>query len=362
MMILAAVLVGLLVAFSFGLQFDVLGNHKRGYERHLLSGRLSPSKFNIDDGVPSYPNCTTTRCWEAYATSRQQAAWIAAAAATTGSWSAATATASSVHTTVGKNHQSRYAKVVADPHTYSAVVYAPPLTAATPTGQPLRRRLPLLVILHGAGTNDRDVWTELTDAGGEHAGLAPSLLANNVAPAVLADNFITVAPHVGESKRSFYEEPRSKLLQFVDWICSPAGQQLILGDESMVTIDCSRIFLFGFSDGATVTMELATTRRFRAIAIAAYGYLGRALPDRALSLLRDIPVWVFHSADDVIFPVAYSDRLVRSLRSVSTTRDRIRYTCYDHDQEGFSGSVRGHSTGITASKLPELYEWMLSIP
>ena len=30
-------------------------------------------------------------------------------------------------------------------------------------------------------------------------------------------------------------------------------------------------------------------------------------------------------------------------------------------QEGFTGDVRGHSTGITASKDPEVYAWLLGI-
>ena len=190
---------------------------------------------------------------------------------------------------------------------------------------------------------------------GEHAGLAPSLLATNRAPTELADNFVVVAPYVGDGKHSFYPEPRSKLLRFVQWVLSSESPPAL-----RERIDPNRIFLFGFSDGATVAVELATTRRFRAVAIAAYGFSGTSLPARALALLQDIPFWVFHSADDVIFPVAYSDRLVQSLQSVSTDSSIVRYTRYDRDQEGFTGSVRGHSTGITASRLPELYNWMLS--
>jgi len=70
---------------------------------------------------------------------------------------------------------------------------------------------------------------------------------------------------------------------------------------------------------------------------------------------------VFHSADDVIYPVACADRLVRSLRSVGSNKETVRYSRFDRDQEGFSGAVRGHSTGITASKDPEVYEWLLSL-
>lgn len=31
-------------------------------------------------------------------------------------------------------------------------------------------------------------------------------------------------------------------------------------------------------------------------------------------------------------------------------------------QEGFTGSVRGHSTGITASRTPEVFKWLLELP
>lgn len=95
--------------------------------------------------------------------------------------------------------------------------------------------------------------------------------------------------------------------------------------------------------------------------IAAYGFTG-TLPELALKRLVGIPFWVFHSADDVIFPVACSDRLVESLRRLPCHKDKIRYTRYAQDQEGFTGSVRGHSTGITASKETGIYQWMLSIP
>lgn len=32
------------------------------------------------------------------------------------------------------------------------------------------------------------------------------------------------------------------------------------------------------------------------------------------------------------------------------------------DQEGFTGRVQGHSTGITASRSAEVYEWLLAQP
>lgn len=234
---------------------------------------------------------------------------------------------------------------VADPDTYSALSYSP---AAEVGGA----KLPLIVVLPGAGRNDRDAW-DLADSNGEHRGLAPSLLASGRAPPELARNFAVVTPYAA-GRRSFYEEPRRRILQFVDWVCSEQGRRAGCPD-----VDPSRIFLFGFSDGATLGVELATSGRFRGGVFAAYGFTGE-LPALALERLRDLPIWVFHCADDVIFPVACSDRLVKSLKRVST-KDVVRYTRYDKDQEGFTGSVRGHSSGITASKQSEIYSWMLSL-
>ena len=70
------------------------------------------------------------------------------------------------------------------------------------------------------------------------------------------------------------------------------------------------------------------------------------------------------SADDVIFSVANSDTLVRALRKINQEQyeGAVRYTRLDRDQEGFAGTaVQGHSTGITASKSPEVYRWLLSV-
>jgi predicted peptidase len=234
--------------------------------------------------------------------------------------------------------------VVSDPNTYSAVTYKPEGVNERPK--------PLLVVLHGAGVNNEDAWA-LTNPKGEHAGLIPSLIASNKAPPELTENFVVVAPY-SQGKRSFYEEPRKKILDFVRWFCSEAGRT-----SGCPPCDTDHIYLFGFSDGATVAVELATTKMFRAVVIAAYGFSG-TLPDLALERLREVPFWVFHSQDDVIFPVKYSDKLVASL-SKRGNSSMIRYTRYERDQEGFTGDVKGHSVGITASKSADLYSWMLSI-
>jgi len=236
---------------------------------------------------------------------------------------------------------------ITDPETYSALAYSPPTTQAQEEA-----RVPLIVVLHGAGINSGTA-SDLADPKGEHAGLIPSLLASGNAPKELSERFAVLAPY-SQGKTSFYEEPRTKLLKFVQWALSDAGRQ-----AGCPVVDPSRVFLFGFSDGATVGVELLTTRKFRGGVFAAYGFTGE-LPKKARERLSDQPVWVFHSKDDVIFPVKCSDNLVKALRAAGT-KDVVRYTRFDRDQEGFTGRVKGHSTGITASKDPEIYTWMLSL-
>lgn len=237
---------------------------------------------------------------------------------------------------------------------------------------------PLIVVLHGAGRNDLDIRKDLADPNGEHAGLIPSLIASGQAPPVLLENFAVLAPY-SQGRPSFYQDSRSQLLNFIEWAIKKNNDNSSSSSSGGIPhFDPNRIFLFGFSDGATVAVELMTTRRFAGAVICSYGYTGGALPSKAVERLADLPMWVFHSADDVIFNVSNSDRLVQQLRKsaadATTTRQKdddnddddtavlIRYNRYHQDPEQLPPRVRGHSMGITASKLPEVYDWMLQQP
>jgi len=203
-------------------------------------------------------------------------------------------------------------------------------------------------VLHGAGQNTLPL-SNLASATGEHAGLPPSLIAAsgplNACPREILESFAVVAPY-SQNKASFYEDPRSSLLSFISYA------------QKELNADPLNTFLLGFSDGATVSLELATTKRFRAVVLCSPGFSG-SLPPAAVDLLQNTPFWVFHCADDVIFNPSNTDRLVKSLRSVGDSR-RVKYTRFQSDPEDLPARVRGHSTGITASKNPETYRWLLS--
>lgn len=178
---------------------------------------------------------------------------------------------------------------VKDPETYSGLVYQP-LGAQDPDR---KSKYPILFVLHGAGKNTEDVWN-LANIKGEHSGLIPSLIADNIAPNELYKNFIVVAPY-SQDKASFYDEPRSKLLQYMRFVINEDGG----GKQGVVTdsLDLDRKFLFGFSDGATLGVELMTTRKFQGGIFCAYGFTG-TLPSLALERLKGLPMWIYHSADD----------------------------------------------------------------
>jgi predicted peptidase len=256
------------------------------------------------------------------------------------------------HTTnVNSNTIDFPLKVVTDPQTYSALAYAPPNN---------NKNTPLILVLHGAGINDKDILRDLADPYGEHAGLIPSLIASHTAPSNLLNNFCVLAPY-SYGKSSFYEEPRKNILDFVDWAIRNQNTE----DTLPLQFDPNRIIIFGFSDGATVAVELLTTGRFSKGVICSYGYSGKSLPSTALDRLSNIPTWVFHSQDDVIFDVHNSDRLVQQLEMVNNNnininnRNFVQYSRYDRDPENLPPRVKGHSMGITASKSSDLYDWMI---
>eukprot|EP00984_Skeletonema_dohrnii_P021235 scaffold10548_cov110-Skeletonema_dohrnii-CCMP3373.AAC.4 len=217
---------------------------------------------------------------------------------------------------------------IQDPNSYSAVVYIPKATEGKE--QAKQTSLPLLVVLHGAGVNEHSALYEFTTPGGDHTNLPPYLLSTQQAPPSLSENFVVVAPYVGQGKRSLYDEPRSKILSFIKW-CNTYIESQTFDDGTNISINRQKVSLFGFSEGATLAVELATTRQFQGVVTASYGFTG-PLPKMAIERLQGIPIWAFHFKGDDIYDVQCSDRLVESLLSyeggldVFAVGDIIKYT------------------------------------
>ena len=265
---------------------------------------------------------------------------------------------------------------ISDPNSYSALVYIP--SESTPSSTTvIQNKLPVLLVLHGAAKNELPIWN-LANSEGEHSFLplgvlASSFLSTNdsmssrevIAPSLLSEGFVVVTPY-SYGKRSFYEEPRSKILQFVNYITSfSSSSSNVLNDTTdtnssqtralLKRIDPTRIFLFGFSDGATLGIELLTTQKFKAGVFCSYGFTG-VLPKLALERLANLPIWIFHAVDDEIFPVSCSDRLVNSLQSVNDEMKKKEIVRYSKLEKG------GHvMPAVVASRSSEVFEWLSSL-
>jgi len=132
----------------------------------------------------------------------------------------------------------------------------------------------------------------------------------------------------------------------------PRGQWWSVDDlDALITeiceryrVDNNRIYVTGLSMGGYGTWSLAQKfpHRFAAIAPICGG------GDPALaSVIKDLPVWVFHGAKDKSVPIARSQEMVDALKKVDA---KVKFTIYpeaEHD-----------SWTITYSN-PELYKWFL---
>ena len=255
---------------------------------------------------------------------------------------------------------------IEDPDTYTAVTYIP---TKIDSQHIERKTLPLIVVLHGAGNNQNSALYEFTNLGsstsppGDHTQLPLALISNNQAPASLTENFVVVAPYVGKGNRgSLYDEPRAKIISFVKWF------RKWLEEEHSITVDAKHMSLFGFSEGATLAVELATTRLFNALVLASYGFTG-TLPKLALERLNGIPVWVFHSIGDDVYDIECSKRLVDSLityqggTDVFDVGDAVKFTKLkpmEKIEGDASNKGREHvRSALIASRSDEVFAWLL---
>lgn len=110
-------------------------------------------------------------------------------------------------------------------------------------------------------------------------------------------------------------------------------------------VDRSRVYLTGLSMGGFGTWALAAIHPERFAAIAPI--CGGGDPQWA-SALKDMPVWVFHGAQDDVVPLIRSEEMVRALEQAG---GQVRFTIYPE---------LGHDAWTVTYQNPELYAWFLS--
>ena len=109
-------------------------------------------------------------------------------------------------------------------------------------------------------------------------------------------------------------------------------------------VDPDRVYLTGLSMGGYGTWSLAMTYPELFAAIAPI--CGGGMPEWVF-LLKDMPVWAFHGAEDPAVPVERGQRMVDALRAAGGD---VRFTVYPGC---------GHDSWTQTYEDPQLYEWFL---
>lgn len=141
--------------------------------------------------------------------------------------------------------------------------------------------------------------------------------------------FIVVAP----------QTPRGTL-----WTDTDALIALLDDVSARYAVDAQRIYLTGHSMGGNGTWYLAYKHPDRFAAIAP---MSAPANTWWWTRLVEMPVWVFHGAQDEIVPIRESEDMVRALREGGN--ERVRFTALP-DQ--------GHSL-LRLYESRELYDWFL---
>lgn len=182
------------------------------------------------------------------------------------------------------------------------------------------QKFPLVIFLHGAGERGDDL--EKVKMHGP-----PKLIKNGQ-----KFPFILIAPQCPEGRRWTHYLLELSLL--IDEI------------QSNYSVDEKRIYLTGLSMGGNGTWALAmyNPEKFAAIAPIC-GWTD----DFEVCKLKNLPIWVFHGAKDLVVPIENSEKIVQALKNCGS--DKIKFTIYPEAT---------HDSWTETYNNPEFYEWLLS--
>lgn len=182
-----------------------------------------------------------------------------------------------------------------------------------------KKKWPLILFLHGAGECGDDI----------------EIVKRNGIPKIVEYNsdfpFIAVSPQCPE--HSYWEYHMIELKGLIDEI------------KSNYNVDESRVYLTGLSMGGYGALSLGVQypEEFAAVVPICGGLYD---PNEA-ETLKDIPIWIFHGAEDDIVPIEESQNVVDVLRRCG---GNVNFTVYED---------AGHDSWSETYDNPRLYEWLL---
>ena len=188
------------------------------------------------------------------------------------------------------------------------------------------KKYPLVIFLHGMGERGNDL-KKLTVHG------IPKLIEEKHA---ILDNyeFIAVSPQC----------PDGYMWTMLD----EALMNLVKHCIENLSVDTSRIYLTGLSMGGFGSWHLAykNPHVFVAVAPICGGLRGDESED--LSVIRHLPLWVFHGAKDTVVPLLTSAEPVAKLNELGAD---VKFTVYP-DLE--------HDSWTVTYENPNFYKWLFS--
>jgi predicted peptidase len=113
-------------------------------------------------------------------------------------------------------------------------------------------------------------------------------------------------------------------------------------------IDTDRIYVGGCSNGGYMTLKLVLLYPdyFAAAFPSALAYHSEFLSDEQIKSIKDVPMWLIHSADD---PVTVADKTAVPVykRLIEAGASDVHFSFYDHvvDITGFFGGENYHYSG-----------------
>lgn len=213
------------------------------------------------------------------------------------------------------------------PLSLTHLIRAPVVSGDTPA--------PLLVLLHGVGSNERDLFDLADDLDGRFFVVsvrAPNALGPNAFgwyPIVW-----TAQGPVGDTQKA--ETSRQAIVRF-------------LGEATAAyNLDVARVFLMGFSQGAIMSLFVALTQPQVVAGIVPMS--GRLLPEALAQKAPDdalaaLPVFAVHGTHDTVLPIG-EGRTIRD--ELSRLPVALSYREYDMAHEVSAQSLADIASWLTA--------------
>ncbi|TCP96278.1 putative peptidase [Cricetibacter osteomyelitidis] len=223
--------------------------------------------------------------------------------------------------------------------------------------QEQNKKYPLTIFLHGSGQVGTDNIAHLLSSKG-----AISTLQYEQG-FVLAPQYATVF--------DLFDDVQKGQKGGIHWQ-TENRQQLLLKmiDETIKTnpnIDTRRIYIVGLSRGAEGGLNLLLNRpHFFAGALLMSGreagtleWIDGNATKEILSLVKDVPMWFFHSKEDKVSPVVGSRINYQLLTELNAPN--VKYTEFTFNQAGDNGIINNnaHNTWDAVFNSPEVMTWLL---